>query len=192
MKDYEKIAIGIGIAALGFAGYQAYKTKQAADVTQATDPTRNPVTTAIELSKDMVGTTVNWFESKFDYATGRTKGKPKDIITYIWAIPSNAMYEMGKVKDLGFEAAESGTKYLWGIGAGAASSGKEKVETLTNKPFTLMGSAPQWVYDSARNLPNSGRTIYNALTGVGSHLEKKAETVSTGFKGLFNRITRRK
>lgn len=189
MKDYEKGAIFIGIAALGFAAYQAYKTKEAADATDATDPKRNPVDAAIDLAENTIGGVTSWFHQRFDDATGYTKGKSEDVVNWLGAIPSGASYWIGEAKDFGKEATESGTKYIWGLGGNIAASGKEKLEQLTNKPFTAMGNAPEYIYNAAREVPHIATNLGNAITGIGSHLEettKKSKGFFSWVKGKFS------
>ena len=183
MKDYEKLALAVGGGALAIAAYQAYKTKQAADATVATDPSRNPVTAAIDLGQNVVGGTYDWFMGKFDNATGRAKGRADQVIDTIKAVPSGVSYWTTKATDLGKDVAEAGTKYVWSIGAKTAASGKESIEYLTNKPFTLMGSV-RTMYDAARTVPKSSMNIANIISGVGSKLEKTTRSTATTFKGV--------
>lgn len=189
IKDYEKIAIGIGVTALGFAAYQAFKAKEAVDAVQATDPKKNPVDTAIDLSKHIVGNAGNWFTNRYDAATGYTKGKADAIVNTLWTRPSDVVYHYGgKITDLGKGATEAGTKYVWGAGANIAKSGKEKVYQLTNKGFTLMGSAPRYVYDSARKLPITAAAIKSMATGIGSKLEKTTGSARNKIGGWLTRL----
>lgn len=167
MKDYEKAALGIGAAALGIAAYQAYKAKEAVDATQATDPSRNPVQAAIERSQQVIGTTYDWFRSKFDEKTGYVKGKVDDVSNTIKATPANAYYWIQRGVDFGKDATESGTKYVWSLAAEANKSGKEKVEQLTNKGFTLMGSVPT-MYKPVALLPHNTISLENIISGIGT------------------------
>ena len=193
MKDIEKVAVGIGVAALGLAGYQALKTKQAADAVTATDPSKSPIQAAADLSKHMIGGTVNWFKQKYDNATGYTKGKASKVLDSIWASPASVAYHYGgKASDMGRNATEAGTKYIWGLPGNAAKSGKEKVEQLTNKGFTLMGSAVRYLYDGARAMPANASSVADMVTGVGSKLEKTDESTKKRFLGLLPSLRRRR
>ena len=183
MKDYEKLAIAIGGGALAIAAYQAYKTKQAVDATAATDPSRNPVTAAIDLGTNVIGSTYDWLTGVYDNATGRATGRASEVIDSIKAAPSDIMYHIMKPIDFGREATEAGTKYVWSLGAHLARTGKETYETLTNKPFTIMGSAPKYTYDAARKVPISVGNLANVLTGIGSKLEETAGTVKDKIGG---------
>ena len=191
IKDYEKLAAAIGGGALAIAAYQAYKTKQAADATAATDPSRNPITTAIDLGTHVIGDTYDWLRSGYDNATGRVTGKADEILTSVKAIPSKIGYHIMKPTDLGREAAEAGTKYVWNLSSQIAASGKKQYNTLTNKGFTAMGSAPIYAYDAARKIPQGAAVIANALSGVGSKLEAKAGTVKERALGYFKLARKR-
>ena len=197
MKDYEKVGVGIGVVALGFAAYQAYKTKQAADATEATDPSRNPIKAAIELTENVIKGTASWFTQTFDEGTGRVKGGAETIINTITAVPYAIFYATKGAIDKGLGAAEAGTKYIWSQGAKIAKSGKTQLEQLTNKPFTLMGSIPNYLYSSSReNIPSSSVHILNSLTGAGSGLiettKKNSTEVINYAKGLIPPWMRRK
>ena len=187
MKDYEKLAIAIGGGALAIAAYQAYKTKEAVDATTATDPSRNPVTAAIDLGTNVIGGTYDWFRKGFDSATGRVTGRGAEILNSIKAIPSQVGYNIMKPLDFGKEAAEAGTKYIWSLAGHIASTGKEKFDVLTNKPFTAMGGATTHVYEAARHgIPKATTQLANVLSGVGSKLEVTAETTKEKVLGYFN------
>lgn len=189
MKDYEKGAIAIGVAALGFAAYQAIKTKEAVDATHATDPSRNPVTTAVELARNTIGSTGSWFRQRFDNATGYTKGKSQDVVDWVtggFNEAGNFVYGIGSTGlDFGKNATEAGTKYVWSFGANAAKTGKDTVKVIGNKSFTLMGSVPTYIYNAARNVPKRSTDIANAISGVGSKLETTTKSTSTN---IFNRV----
>jgi len=178
MKNYEKAGIAIGAAALSIAAYQAYKTKQGVDATEATDPAKNPVSAAIGQSSLMIGNTWDWFRKSFNRTTGYTKGKADDVINTIKATPSSILYQFKKGTDFGRQATESGTKYIWSGAAAAAKVGKEQYRILTNKPFTLMGGVPQTMYNAARTLPKAGSAITNVISGVGSGLEKTSSSIT--------------
>ena len=184
MKDYEKAAIGIGAAALGFAAYQAYKTKQAADATDATDPSKNPISTAIDLAQHTIGDFTNWMHGGFDSSTGYVKGKTEDVVDTIKAAPYTVWYGITDAKDKAFKATESGTKYVWSLGAKTAKNSKTIYNQLTNKPFTLMGAAPTYVYNSLRQIPQSADGIFNVLTSVGSKAEKTTKKIG-GYTGTL-------
>ena len=197
MKDYEKVAVGIGIAALGLASYQALKTKQATDAVTATDPSKSPIRAAADLSKNIIGGTVSWFRQRYDNTTGFVKGKSDKVLDSIWASPATVVYHYGgKAVDMGRDATEAGTKFVWGLGANRAKSGKEKKEPLTNKAFTLMGSVTSYIYEGARNLPANAASIADMATGVGSNLEKTDKSTVDKIKkyslGLLPSLRRRR
>ena len=190
MKDYEKVGVGIGVAALGFAAYQAYKTKQAADAIESTDPSRSPVNTAIELAENTIGGVTTWFTQTIDEATGKVKGGAEEVINKVVAAPYVIYYGIKGTVDKGLGATEAGTKYIRSHVSKLFKSGKEKLEQLTNKPFTLMGSVSSHLYESSReNIPSSSIHILNSLTGVGSGLvettKKSPSKVIDYVKGLI-------
>ena len=181
MKDYEKAAVAIGIAALGLAAYQAMKTKEAVDAQKTTDPAKNPVSAAVDLATNVVGSIGSWFNQRYDNATGKVKGRSEDIINTIKAAPSRTFYGIMGVVDYGKNATETGTKYLWSKISGSAASGKETIEQLTNKPFTLMGSFAE-KFTISNPVPKAGQSLENVVTGIGSKLEytaKKGSDVKT-------------
>ena len=196
MKNFEKVAIGIGAAALGFTAYQAYKTKQAADATDATDPSKNPISAAIDLAQHTIGDFTDWMHGGFDTSTGYVRGKAEDVVNTIKAAPYSAWYGITEAKDKAFKATESGTKYIWSLSAKKAKSGKTTVEQITNKPFTLMGANPTYAFTALRKVPQSADGIFNVLTGVGSQAEKTTKKVGgwtkSGLESLSNRIFRGK
>lgn len=183
MKDYEKAAIAIGAAALGLAAYQAHKTKEAVDATQATDPSRNPVQAAVDLSRNMIGSTTSWLRQRFDEATGFVKGKSENVIDDLKAIPSSPLYFMKPATDFGRDAVEAGSKYLWSGLATHAANSKEKIEQLTNKPFTQMGATVTGI-NLSRYIPTFTAPIGNALSGVGSKLEETTKTTKSYFVNI--------
>lgn len=182
MKDYEKIGLGIASVALGFAAYQTYVSKKAedraVDSMTVTDALRSPITGAVELAHSVVGNTTDWFTKKFNYATGRSAGKPADIINTVKAIPNSVSYSIGKIGDLGYNSIHSGGKYLWGVGAKTANTNKNTAVALTNKAHTLMGSATKYIYDGARTLPSYAGNLRNA---VSYNTTKAKNTVEKGF-----------
>jgi len=185
MKDYEKAAVAIGVAALGLAAYQAMKTKEAVDAQKTTDPEKNPVKAAVDLSKNMVGGLFSWFNKRFDASTGKIKGRAENIIDTMVATPANIFYGVKGAVDYGKDATETGTKYVYSLLTGAASSGKQKVEQLTNKPFTLMGSFAE-KFTISNPLPKAGQTITNAVTGIGSKLEFVEEKTNSTKNKIVN------
>jgi hypothetical protein len=184
MKDVEKAAIVVGTAALGLAAYQALKTKQQADAVMATDPGKHPVSAAADQAKAVIGNTKDWFFQLYDGATGRIKGRSEKVLDKISAKTSGVSYAIKKVKDFGTDAAEAGTKYVWSLGAKTATTGKRKLDWLTNKPFTLMGAAPTYIYGGVRKLPKKASVVGNVLTGIGSRLEKTTDSA----KGIGGRL----
>jgi hypothetical protein len=180
--------LGLGIIAYsayraGWLGkiYQAMKTKEAVDAQQTTDPAKNPVSAAVDLTKNVVGSIGSWFHQRYDNATGKVKGRSEDIVNTIKATPGKVFYGITGAVDFGKNATETGTKYLWSKISGAAASGKEKVEQLTNKPFTLMGSFAEQ-FTISNPAPKAAQSLENVVTGIGSKLEytaKKGSDVKT-------------
>lgn len=186
MKGYEKAAVGIGVAALGLAGYQALKTKQATDAVTATDPSRHPVGAAADQSKaGILGGFLDWAKEGFNTATGRDTGRSPEVVDNMESKPSGTSYWLRSPVDLGLKATEAGTKFLWGLGGKAAASGKEKLYQLTNKPFTLMGSIMEHTYTAARNTPQRAISIGNLVTGVGSRLEKTSKSFKSKLASIL-------
>lgn len=187
MKDYEKAAIAIGAAALGLAAYQAHKTKQAVDATEATDPSRNPIQAAIDLSGHVIGSTASWLTQRLDKATGFVKGKSEDVINTMKAVTYSPLYVVEKAKDFGKNAAEAGSKYLWnGMGL-INATGKKLIEPLTNKPFTLMGATVTSDIQT-RYLPTMVGYIGDLKTSIGSKREEITKKTGSLLGGLKDRM----
>lgn len=186
MKDYEKAALAVGAGALGLAAYQAWKSKQAADATTATDPSRNPIQTAVDLSRNMIGGTVDWFKQVFDRSTGYTKGRAENVVNTMKAAAYSPLYLIEKTGDFGRDAVEAGSKYLWSFMAQKGADTKTKIEQLTNKPFTLMGATVTTA--QKRYIPTITSAIGDIVTGVGSKLEETTHKARTGIGGIKDRI----
>ena len=119
MKDYDKAAVAIGVAALGLAAYQAMQTKKAVDAQETTDPAKNPVNAAVDLSKNVVGGFFSWLNQRFDDATGKVKGRSEDVVDTMLATPGKVFYGFKEAVDFGKDATEAGTKYLWSVVSGS-------------------------------------------------------------------------
>ena len=179
MKKYEKIGVAIGAGALGLAAYQAWKAKQGVDSVMSLDPSRSPITGALEKTKSMVGGTFSWFRQRFDDVTGRVKGRTENIVNTMKAVPEGYSYWLEKSKDVGFKVGEAGGRYIRDF----QERTKTGIKRLTNKGFTRMGSVATH-FDLSRHVPKAAISIGDLM----SRVDKVRKTTTDKTKHYFGYI----
>ena len=157
-KKYETIAIGIGLAALGFTAYQTYIQKEAVDQNPIQQKNKSPIIAAKENIQNAVKSGTSFISGIFSKGSKAAEDAKNEMFSGASGIFHTGTDKAREISNTG----SNGLKYLYNRTEDTGNAFRNTVGWFYTKGKSAMGST----YEAARTSIPKNPISFGGLTGI--------------------------